>query len=151
MSSHTLKPIGRIRADESGFALLIDEPFRPGLAELNGFGHVQVLWWAHHLDRPEFRSVTTLERPYRDGPERIGVFATRSPARPDPIGLTPAAVLSLDQESGVVGIGYIDADHDTPILDIKPYTPAIDRVRDLASPAWCADWPQWYEDSGTFD
>jgi tRNA (Thr-GGU) A37 N-methylase len=39
----------------------------------------------------------------------------------------------------------------TPILDLKPYQPAADRIRDVTVPAWCAHWPQWYEDSAIFD
>ena len=37
------------------------------------------------------------------------------------------------------------------MLDIKPYHPAVDRIREVGVPAWCAGWPEWYEDSMTFD
>jgi len=147
----TLNPIGHIEVGEGGFSLVIDEPYRPALTELDGFSHINVLWWCHLLDDPMFREMTIAERPYRDAPDVIGIFATRSPARPNPIALTAVPVLSIDLATGVVRIPFIDAEDGTPILDIKPYHPAVDRIRDTHTPAWCADWPQWYEDSATFD
>ncbi len=146
-----LRPVGIVAADPDGFALRIDPQFRDALMGLDGFSHLTVLWWCHLLAGPEYRSVLVAEQPYRDGPERLGVFATRSPARPNPLALTPVAVLSIDVEAGVVRIPFIDAEPGSPILDIKPYHPAVDRVRDVTVPTWCSHWPQWYEDSATFD
>ena len=148
---YTLNPIGRVVATERGFALAIDEAYRPALTELEGFSHINVLWWAHLLDDPMLREMTIAERAYRDAPAQIGIFATRSPARPNPIAVTAVAVLFVDIERGVVTIPYLDAEDGTPILDIKPYHPATDRIREVRTPAWCATWPQWYEDSATFD
>jgi len=148
---YTLNPIGRVVVGDDGFALAIDEAYRPALTELEGFSHINVLWWAHHLDEPSFREMTIAERAYRDAPAQIGIFATRSPARPNPIALTAVAVISIDIDSGLVTIPYLDAENDTPILDIKPYHPSVDRIREVQTPQWCADWPQWYEDSATFD
>ena len=149
--NYTLSPIGQIVAAGDGYALTIDEPYRPGLTELDGFSHINVLWWCHLLDDPMFREMTIAERPYRNAPEAIGIFATRSPARPNPIALTAVPVISIDVEGGMVRIPYIDAEDGTPILDIKPYHPAVDRIRETHTPTWCADWPEWYEDSATFD
>jgi tRNA-Thr(GGU) m(6)t(6)A37 methyltransferase TsaA len=147
----TLHPIGSVVADEAGVALHIDEPFRAALTGLDGFSHITVVWWCHLLDAPEYRQVLLAERPYRDAPDQLGIFATRSPVRPNPLALTPVPVLSVDVEAGMVRVPGIDAEVGTPILDIKPYHPSVDRVRDCAVPAWCAGWPQWYEDSMTFD
>ena len=147
----TLDAIGCVTTDEGGFSLVIDEPYRPALAELDGFSHINVLWWCHLLDEPKYRDMTVAERAYRDAPEEIGIFATRSPARPNPIALSAVPVMSIDVSKGVIRIPWIDADDGTPILDIKPYHPAVDRIREVSVPAWCAKWPQWYEDSATFD
>ncbi len=54
-------------------------------------------------------------------------------------------------DKGHIHIPFIDAEADTLIIDIKPYHPAIDRVRDLVLPDWCSHWPQWHEDSADFD
>ena len=147
----TVESIGLVQVDEDGFALVIDEPFRPALTELEGFSHINVLWWCHLLDDPMFRELTIVERPYRNAPAEIGIFATRSPARPNPIAVTAVPVISIDVAIGLVRVPYIDAEDGSPILDIKPYHPAVDRIRDVQTPAWCAAWPEWYEDSATFD
>ncbi len=132
-------------------SLRIDEAFRPALEGLVGFGHVVVVFWCHLADTNEFRGLLTCERPYTKGPDRLGIFATRSPARPNPIGITAVPVLEIDVAEGTVRIPFIDAEDGTPILDLKPYQPSLDRIRNVRTPDWCAHWPQWSEDSGTFD
>jgi tRNA (Thr-GGU) A37 N-methylase len=146
-----LTPIGTVCIGDTGFALEIEEAYRPGLTELGGFTHVNVLWWADQVDDPMLREVTIAEQPYRNAPEVVGIFATRSPVRPNPIALTAAQLLSVDIDAGRVQIAYIDAEDGSPVLDLKPYLPATDRVRDARYPDWAASWPQWYEDSATFD
>ncbi len=148
---YSLNPIGHVSVDDDGFALHIAEPYRDALIGLDGFSHLNVLFWCHYLDAPEYRSMVTADKPYKQGPDAVGIFATRSPARPNPIALTPAPVIDIDVDSGIVRIAYIDAEPDSPILDIKPYLPALDRIRDVGTPDWCADWPAYYEDSGAFD
>ncbi len=150
-SSFSLQSIGTVRVDADGFRLVIDESFRPALAEIEGFSHINVLWWCHLLDEPMYREMVIADKPYKNGPEKVGIFATRSPARPNPIALTAVPVLSVNQASGEVRVAYIDAEDGSPILDLKPYLPAVDRIRATVSPEWCADWPDWYEDSATFD
>ena len=76
------------------------------------------------------------KKPYTKGPETIGIFATRSPARPNPIALSVAPVIDIDIAPGIIRVAYIDADDATPVLDIKPYFPATERVRDVSVPAW---------------
>ncbi len=151
MSNFTLNPVGHVDVGQSGFTIKVDKPYRDALRGLEGFSHLNILFWCHLLDEPLYREMVTTEKPYKNGPDQVGIFATRSPARPNPIATTPVGVNSLDVDEGLVHITYIDAEPGTPVLDIKPYVPAIDRVRDTASPDWCSDWPEWYEDSATFD
>ena len=153
MSDQTfqLRSIGRVIAGEDGYALVIDEPYREALTGLDGFSHLNVLCWFHLFDQREYRGITVAERPYRDAPERLGIFATRSPIRPNPIALTAVPALSIKVAEGLVRIPFIDAEPGTPVLDIKPYHPAVDRIREVSVPEWCAGWPEWYEDSMTFD
>ena len=150
-TTYQLSPVGRVQVDEDGFSLVIDPPFRDALMGLEGFSHINVLWWFDQLDAPEYRAITVSEKPYRDGPDRLGLFATRSPVRPNPLALTPVPVISIDAAEGLVRIPFIDAEPGSPVLDIKPYHPAVDRIREVGVPAWCAGWPEWYEDSMTFD
>ncbi len=150
-NTYTLEPIGKVVVGEDGFALEVFEPYRKALSGLDGFSHLNVLFWCHYLDAPEYRELVVADKPYKQGPDQVGIFATRSPARPNPIALTAVPVLNIDEDAGLVSIAYIDAEPDTPILDLKPYLPATDRIRDLATPEWCSTWPQWYEESATFD
>jgi len=146
-----LKPIGSIRCQQGEFSLLIDEPYRTALLELDQFDTLQVLYWCHYLDGDEYRSITVVDKPYQHAPQKMGVFATRSPVRPNPIALTAVSILSIDQQAGIITVPYIDAEDGSPLLDIKPYTPSIDRVRDTTSPHWAAHWPTCVEESGDFD
>lgn len=151
MSDFTVKSIGQICSDENGAFIRLDKEYIPAMQGLEGFEYIQVLWWFSGCDNPESRSKLTETKPYKKGPELIGTFATRSPERPNPIALTAAYVTYLDCENGVIGLAYIDALDGTPVLDIKPYTPSLDRVEKPEVPEWCADWPYSTEESGDFD
>ena len=97
-----VSPIGSIRAQDGQFVVQIDPAFRPALNGLEGFSYVQVLWWSHFLDQPEMRQVMECEQPYVKGPAKLGIFATRSPLRPNPICLSAAPVIRVDVEAGVI-------------------------------------------------
>jgi tRNA-Thr(GGU) m(6)t(6)A37 methyltransferase TsaA len=147
----SIAPIGYVRAGKDGFRLEIESKYLPGLQELEGFSHVNVLWWSHLCDSHECRGILQCDRPYKLGPAAVGVFATRSPARPNPIAVSAVAILRIDSQNGVIHIPFIDAEDGTPIIDLKPYYPCLDRVRECTVPQWCRHWPQWYEDSAAFD
>ena len=147
----TIKSIGKVRADDNGTRLELEKEYTPALTKLAEFGHIFVLFWFHKLDDPASRSKLVEKSPYKDAPELLGTFATRSPQRPNPIGMTCCAVTFVDMEKGVIGLEYIDVLDGTPVLDIKPYTPSLDRVENPSVPAWCAGWPKSLEESGEFD
>ncbi len=149
--TYKLSPIGQVECGPEGFALKIDPKYRAGLQGLADFGHINVLWWSHYLDTPDHRSVVEAEQPYKHGPAKLGIFATRSPLRPNPICVTTVSVLHVDVANGLVIVPWIDAENGTPILDIKPYEPSADRVREVRMPEWCQHWPQWLEDSAKFN
>lgn len=151
MNTMTLNRIGTVSTAGGDFLLKVDEPYRAALAGLDGFGYANVLFWCHGLDDQEYRRVVTCEKPYRRAPQTLGIFATRSPVRPNPIALSPCALLGVDEETGVVRLAWIDAEDGSPLVDIKPYHPAVDRIREARVPEWCAHWPQWLEESATFD
>lgn len=150
-TTFTVSPIGHVSAKGGSFSLNLQKRYVPALRELDGFSHVVVLWWCHRVDSEEHRGLTEFDQPYRKSPARVGVFATRSPARPNPIAATAVPVLEVDHESGVLEIPFIDAEDGSPVLDIKPYHPCTDRIREVSVPVWCRHWPQWYEDSARFD
>jgi tRNA-Thr(GGU) m(6)t(6)A37 methyltransferase TsaA len=92
--------------------------FVSGLKDLEGFDRIQLLFWCHRAAEAKMLVV-----PYRDNVER-GLFATRAPARPNPIGLSCVRLLGI--EGDIVRIAEVDILDDTPLLDIKPYVPQYD-------------------------
>ena len=119
-------PRNLTRARETGqmARVVISEAFRPGLSGLEGATHVILLTWLHHSPRN-----LIVQHP-RHASEAKGVFALRSPARPNPVGLHAVRVLHLEPEAGILDIDAIDVLDGTPVIDIKPYIPAIDAVPD---------------------
>ncbi|HKQ70825.1 MAG TPA: tRNA (N6-threonylcarbamoyladenosine(37)-N6)-methyltransferase TrmO [Polyangiaceae bacterium] len=105
--------------------LLPDQNFEHALEDLTTFSHVWVLFWFHLNEgwRPKVL-------PPRSE-KRRGVFATRSPHRPNPIGLS---VVELEGVSGLtLSVRHVDAIDGTPVLDIKPYVPYADIVGSAAT------------------
>ena len=151
MTQYTITPIGFIRQTEGGTVLELKKEYLPAMQNLAGFGHLQVLWWFDGCDTPACRKNLVEESPYAGAPRQLGVFATRSPQRPNPIALTCCGVTYLDEEAGCIGLDFIDANDGSPVLDLKPYTPSLDRVEEPLVPQWCANWPRNVETSGDFD
>lgn len=108
----------------------IDAEFAPGLAGLDGFSHLILLYW---LDQAA--AVQLLFTPPFDASPR-GVFATRSPARPSPIGLSVVAFDGFDGPGRLL-VRHLDCVDGTPLLDIKPYLPTTDSEPD-ATMGWLA-------------
>ncbi len=100
--------------------IVVDAAFAEGLADLDGFSHAVVLF---AFDRSEGFSLTVT--PYLDDSRR-GLFATRAPRRPNPIGLTVVRLAEVDgNRLRVRGVDMLDG---TPLLDLKPYVPAVDEA-----------------------
>jgi tRNA-Thr(GGU) m(6)t(6)A37 methyltransferase TsaA len=131
--------------------IVLDRDYIPAITNLDGFSYINVLWWFEKCDNSVSRSKLIAKSPYKNAPEILGTFATRSPERPNPIALTCCYVTHIDLQNGIIGLAYIDAEDGTPVLDIKPYTPSLDRVEKPSVPEWCANWPKNVEKSGDFD
>lgn len=91
-----------------------------GLQGLKVGQAIQMIYW---VDRGE-RSLIVQNPRHADGPR--GVFALRSPVRPNPIALGCVVITSLDREAGIIGIDATDAFDGTPVLDIKPWISTVD-------------------------
>ena len=151
MKNYQLKTIGTVRNDSTGAFIELESEYIPALQALEGFSHINVLWWFSGCDNVQMRSVLETQQPYKGAPEKMGIFATRSPMRPNPIALTAVEIIQIDYARGIIQIAFIDAMDGTPVLDIKPYTPSLDRVETPGVPEWCSQWPKCTEDSGNFD
>jgi tRNA-Thr(GGU) m(6)t(6)A37 methyltransferase TsaA len=140
-------PIGQVRRGDDGICLEIDKPYRPALKQLDRFSHVMVFWWADWFDNEEWRTRLQTHPPYAEE-HLTGVFATRSPYRPNPIAMTTCKLLGMDEGQGVLQVADIDAVDGTRIVDLKAYFPVCDRVREAYIPEWLSDWPEWMPEDG---
>jgi len=137
---HTIKPIGIIHSPHQSIEnmpiqpkgavgiegyVLVDDQYADGLQDLNGFSHIYLIYAFHAATRTEL-----LVKPFMDTQTR-GVFATRSPLRPNHIGLSIVRLKSIEQNKLVVS--DVDILDNTPLLDIKPYVARFDQVNESLS------------------
>lgn len=128
-----LKPIGKVHKANGITTIVLNKEVAPALQGLDGFSHVWVLWWFDRSDTPEKRSVLQVHPRGNIKNPLTGVFACRSPRRPNLIALSLCRVLSVTDN--VVEIDKIDAFSHTPILDLKPYIPGYDSA-EASVPDW---------------
>ncbi len=139
MDKYNMKPIARIYTDfpdkfgiprQSGIVkelkgrVVFEPPYRDfrAVKELNEYSHIWLLWVFSRSEREEWSP--TVRPPRLGGNARVGVFATRSPYRPNPIGMSAVKLerVVVDEDLGpVLEVSGIDIVDGTPILDIKPY------------------------------
>ena len=115
-------------AEEVQSAVVFEPEFRipEALRGLEGFSHLWLIWQFDRTEREDWRP--TVRPPRLGGNERIGVFATRSPFRPNAIGLSCVRLLEIRKtdEGNVLIVSGADLVNGTPIYDIKPYLPYTD-------------------------
>lgn len=120
-------PIQPTGAPDAKGTILIDPQYATGLRDLDGFSHI-ILLYHFHLAKGYRLTVT----PFLDTVER-GLFATRAPRRPNPIGLSIVRLLRVTGPTLYVqGVDMVDG---TPLLDIKPWVPGFD-IRENARAGW---------------
>jgi tRNA-Thr(GGU) m(6)t(6)A37 methyltransferase TsaA len=138
----TLRPVGTIRteftrrvgtpiqsavAPDSRGTVEVFPEFEEALQDLEGFSHLFLIYIFHRAGPATLRCI-----PYLDDTPR-GVFATRAPSRPNPIGLS--VVRLLERQGNILKIAEVDILDGTPLLDIKPFVPHYDH-RDQAAVGW---------------
>ena len=96
--------------------------YAEGLKDIEGFSHLILLYHLHQVNHYSLQVI-----PFLDTIEH-GIFATRSPIRPNPIGMTVVKLLEL--KGSILTIEGIDMLDQTPLLDIKPYLPQVDTLQD---------------------
>ncbi|MDO8647195.1 MAG: tRNA (N6-threonylcarbamoyladenosine(37)-N6)-methyltransferase TrmO [Candidatus Diapherotrites archaeon] len=140
MEEIVLKPIGIVKnnvkeARLGGFAkevseIIIDEKFAESLKGIEDYSHIIVVYW---MDRIKDYVIT--HRP-QGNPEVpiVGIFACRCPQRPNPIAISTVKLLRHERNKIVVeGLDTLDG---TPVIDIKPYWPQYDKVKNEKVPKW---------------
>lgn len=104
--------------------------FAEGLKDIDGFSHIILIYHFHLL-----KESSLIVKPFMDDFTH-GIFSTRSPSRPNPIGMSVVQLIKVDENS--LHIKDMDIVDGTPILDIKPYVPAIDD-RETTKIGWLED------------
>jgi tRNA-Thr(GGU) m(6)t(6)A37 methyltransferase TsaA len=122
-------PIGTVKKHQDDVTIEIEEACEDALLGLDRFSHIIVFSWFHKNDTPEKRNTLRVHpRGDRARPLR-GVFATRSPVRPNLIAMSTCKVLSV--ERNVIHIDGIDCFNGTPVIDIKPCVSRNDLDTDI--------------------
>jgi len=128
------------KAGEHEAKVRIFPEFCAGLRGIEDFSHLIILYWIHLRDTEENRR-TLLVFPRRHAVNvETGVFACRSPSRPNPIGLCVVELLHIDK--CILTVRGLDAMEGSPIIDIKPYIPRADSVPNARVPEWTQHGPK---------
>lgn len=124
-------PYQPIQEDEGVFCIEVDSQYTNGLNKLSKFNYIYVLYYIHRINKKLSMTVST---PWTSG-IKVGVFASRSPVRPNPIGLSIIRIKKIkDNKIFTSGLDVFD---ETPLLDIKPYVKDLDSKPD-ANYGWIA-------------
>lgn len=125
-SPHKIKagtPIQPSRLNRSPGEVEIFTEFRSGLQDLEGFSKIFLIYHLHKIKAAKLEVVPYLEDQTR------GIFATRAPSRPNPIGLSLVDLISI--QDGILKVSGLDILDGTPLLDIKPFIPEVDHAEGI--------------------
>jgi tRNA-Thr(GGU) m(6)t(6)A37 methyltransferase TsaA len=136
-----LKPIGFVRTEAVGdevkdkgriSQIVVNRELAEALEGIAEFSHLFVLFWLHEVTSEERKTLKVHPRGRDDLPV-LGVFATRTKLRPNPIGLTLVELLKV--EGNILMVRGLDAFDETPVLDLKPFD-FWDMAKDAKVPRW---------------
>ena len=142
LGEDTLSCIGSIVREEGKFKIVVEST--AVLDPLHFCSHVKILWWFDKFDKPEYRRTLQCNPPYEHAP-RTGVFASRSPVRPNPLALTTAKILHIQNHE--VFVSMLDCFDRTPVLGLLAYDPREDCIDSPRTPEWLAHWPEYVNDT----
>lgn len=120
-------PIQAVAAQGADGSIELEPQYVAGLKDIEGFSHLMLLYHFHLI-----RESSLLVKPFLDN-ELHGIFATRSPSRPNSIGISVVRLIKV--EGNQLYIKDVDTIDGTPLLDIKPYVPKFD-IRETEKTGW---------------
>ena len=136
-----LTPIGIVKTEVKGkevrdkkliSKIIIREEYIEALEGIEEFSHLFVIFWLHQIKTKD-KKIKKVQPRGRKDLEFIGIFATRTPFRPNPIGLT--CVKLINKKNNFLSVQGLDAYNGTPILDIKPFD-SWDKIKGFKVPKW---------------
>ena len=127
------KAVGNEVKDRNNIAeIVLREELMDAVEGIKGFSHLFIIFWMHKISNEERKTLKVHPRGRNELP-LLGVFATRTPHRPNPIGLTLVELVKV--EENVLTVRGLDAFNGTPVLDIKPFD-FWDAVQHAKVPEW---------------
>jgi tRNA-Thr(GGU) m(6)t(6)A37 methyltransferase TsaA len=129
-----LFPVGKVEIIKASVRIRIFDRYADALLGLDGWSHINVLYWFDKNDVPPKRRILRVHpRGNKENP-LTGVFACRAPVRPNLLALSVCKILSV--ERNLVNVDKIDAFDETPVLDLKPYIPSDRPIKEVRIPDW---------------
>ncbi|MBS7655652.1 tRNA (N6-threonylcarbamoyladenosine(37)-N6)-methyltransferase TrmO [Candidatus Bathyarchaeota archaeon] len=128
-----LKFIGIVESVNELSRIRIFQEFCDGLQNLNDFSHIIIFYWFHLRDNEQDRRVLKVVPKRHPSAPQVGVFASRSPSRPNPIGFSIVELVKI--EDCVLTVKGLDAFEGSPIIDIKPYL-LEEFISNAKAPKW---------------
>ena len=128
-----------LKSSEEQAEVRVFPEFCPGLKQITGFSHLIILYWMHLRDGEKERKTLLVFPKKHSVNVETGVFACRSPSRPNPVGLCVVELTKV--EECVLTVKGLDAAEGSPIVDIKPYLPRADCIPDARVPEWTSQGP----------
>ena len=136
---YEVQSIGMVEEEGETSKVRIYPKFTAALQGIESFSHIIILYWFHLRDNKKDRSTLKVIPKRHLGAPEVGVFACRSPTRPNPIGLCVTQLLHV--KDNILIVKGLDALRDSPVIDIKPYSPRADMIADAKVPDWALHGP----------
>jgi len=119
--------------EDSVSEIIINEDLKEALDGIEDNSHIEVLFWMNRLPQEE-RNIKKVHPERREELPLVGIFTTRSPTRPNPIGLT--VVELLERRGNILKVKGLDALNKTPVIDIKPFNFPYELTNKVKRPWW---------------
>jgi tRNA (adenine37-N6)-methyltransferase len=139
MAKIELAPVGRVEHQGGKIFLTVLPTYAAALDGIEGFSQIWVIYWFHDNDTPEKRRTLKVHPRRNPANPLTGVFATRSPVRPNLLGLQACRLVG--REGNRLEVEGLDAWDGSPVLDIKPYMPQLDSFPQTTIPKWAEGKP----------
>lgn len=143
--NQSLSKLGTIRKIKGSYYLEIPEHFDDYVEALQAYSHIKIIWWFDKFEKDIYKTSLVGNPPYENAP-KTGVFASRSPVRPNPLAITTAKILEIDNVYKRIKVSLLDCFDKTILLGISPYIPEIDCISEYRLPSWVKHWSKYLDD-----
>lgn len=130
--SFEINPVGFIRSEKDFTSIEILPGYEDAVHGLELYSHIIILVWFHKSDNDSDRQLLKVHPRHNKKNPLTGIFATRSPVRPNPVAIFISSVISIKRD--IITVSSIDALDGTPVIDIKPYIPLLDSIPEAKVP-----------------